>query len=255
MDQTLENLIRLQQLDGEIRQLRASLEATPRRIRGIEDELAAHARTISALEQRQRDEEARRRRDESDLKDQQAKIAKSRQQLNIVQNQAQATALEHQIAFAEQEIRRIEDGELESMERSDIIDAELLAGRQQHASHAAYLESEKAAAARSTLLEQAGLKKWQEERAALRPQIEEDRLAEYDRIAAARGTALARARDQRCTGCQMGIRPQLWNQLRDGQTQKCESCGRILYVDNRREPQIETGRSGGASGIPNAHTA
>ena len=255
MDQTLENLIRLQQLDGEIRQLRASLEATPRRIRGMEDELAAHARTISALEQRQRDEETRRRRDESDLKDQQAKIAKSRQQLNIVQNQAQATALEHQIAFAEQEIRRIEDGELESMERSDIIDAELLAARQQHASHAAYLESEKAAAARSTLLEQAGLKKWQEEHAALRPQIEEDRLAEYDRIAGARGTALARARDQRCTGCQMGIRPQLWNQLRDGQTQKCESCGRILYVDNRREPQIETGRSGGASGIPNAHTA
>jgi predicted nucleic acid-binding Zn-ribbon protein len=150
MDPTIENLIRLQQLDGEIRQLRASLEATPRRIRGIESELAAHAKTISELEQRQRDEEARRRRDESDLKDQQAKITKSRQQLNTVQNQTQATALEHQIAFAEQEISRIEDGELESMERSDIIDRDLLAARQQHASHAAYLESEKAAAARST---------------------------------------------------------------------------------------------------------
>jgi predicted nucleic acid-binding Zn-ribbon protein len=251
MDQTLESLIRLQQLDGEIRQLRASLEATPRRIRGIEGELAAHAKTIGVLEQRQRDEEARRRRDESDLKDQQTKIVKSRQQLNIVQNQAQATALEHQIAFAEQEIRRIEDGELESMERSDVIERELLAARQQHATHASYLETEKAAAARSTLLEQADLKKWQDERTALRPQIDEDRLAEYDRIAASKGTALARARDQRCTGCQMGIRPQLWNQLRDGQTQKCESCGRILYVDNRREPQIETGRSG----APNAHTA
>ena len=251
MDQTLENLIRLQQLDGEIRQLRASLEATPRRIRGIEGELAAHAKTIGVFEQRQRDEEARRRRDESDLKDQQAKIVKSRQQLNIVQNQAQATALEHQIAFAEQEIQRIEDGELESMERSDVIERELLAARQQHATHASYLETEKAAAARSTLLEQADLKKWQDERTALRPQIDEDRLAEYDRIAASKGTALARARDQRCTGCQMGIRPQLWNQLRDGQTQKCESCGRILYVDNRREPQIETGRSG----APNAHTA
>jgi predicted nucleic acid-binding Zn-ribbon protein len=259
MDPTIENLIRLQQLDGEIRQLRASLEATPRRIRGIENELATHARAISELEQRQRDEEARRRRDESDLKDQQAKITKSRQQLNTVQNQAQATALEHQIAFAEQEIRRIEDGELESMERSDIIDRDLLAARQQHASHAAYLETEKALAARSNLLEQADLSKWQEERAALRPQISEqfgeDRLEEYDRIAAARGTALARARDQRCTGCQMGLRPQLWNQLRDGQSQKCESCGRILYVDNRREPQIETGRPGGASGTPNAHTA
>jgi uncharacterized protein len=242
MDQTLENLIRLQQLDGEIRELRASLEATPRRIRTIESELAAHAKTIAELERRQRDEEALRRRAESDLKDQQAKIAKSRQQLNIVQNQAQATALEHQIAFAEQEIQRLEDIELESMESSDVIERDLIAARQQHASHAAYFETEKAAAARSTAMEQAALSKWQEERAALRPQIEEDRLAEYDRIAAARGTALARARDQRCTGCQMGIRPQLWNQLRDGQSLNCESCGRILYVDNRREPQIEAGR-------------
>jgi hypothetical protein len=242
MDQTLENLIRLQQLDGEIRQLRTSIEATPRRIRVIEDELSAHAKTITGLEQRQRDEEARRRRDESGLKDQQAKIAKSRQQLNIVQNQAQATALEHQIAFAEQEVSRLEDDELESMERSDTIERDLLAARQQHASHSAYLNTDKAAAERSTQIEQADLSKWQQERAALRPQIDEDRLAEYDRIAAARGTALVRARDQRCTGCQMGIRPQLWNQLRDGQPLKCESCGRILYVDNRREPQIETGR-------------
>jgi uncharacterized protein len=246
MDQTLENLIRLQQLDGEIRQLRASLEATPRRIRTIEVELAAHAKTIAGLEQRQREEEARRRRDESDLKDQQAKIAKSRQQLNIVQNQAQATALEHQIAFAQQEVSRLEDDELESMERSDVIERDLLAARQQHATHSAYLAAEKAAAERSTQHEQADLSKWQQERAALRPQIEEDRLAEYDRIAATRGTALARARDQRCTGCQMGIRPQLWNQLRDGQSHKCESCGRILYVDNRREPQIETGRPAGS---------
>ncbi|HEY1963527.1 MAG TPA: C4-type zinc ribbon domain-containing protein [Acidobacteriaceae bacterium] len=252
MDQTLEKLIRLQQLDGEIRQLRTSLEATPRRIRGIENELAAHAATIRSLEERQSAEETKRRRDESDLKDQQAKIAKSRQQLNIVQNQAQATALEHQITFAEHEISRLEDDELESMERSDIIERDLLAARQQHQSHAAYLVSEKASSERSTLLEQADLTKWQAERAALRPEIDEDRLAEYDRIAAARGTAIARARDQRCTGCQMGLRPQLWNQLRDGQSLKCESCGRILYVDNRREPQIETGRPGSASGAQTA---
>src|SRR6185437_739875 len=134
MDQTLENLIRLQQLDGEIRQLRASLEATPRRIRSIETELAAHAKSIADFEKRQREEEALRRRLESDLKDQQGKIAKSRQQLNIVQKRAQATALEHQISFAEQEISRFEDSELESMERSDILERELLSARQQHAS-------------------------------------------------------------------------------------------------------------------------
>jgi len=244
MDPALENLIRLQQLDGEIRQLRASLEATPRRIRELEAELAAQARVVAELEQRQHEEEALRRRAESDLKDQQAKIAKSRQQLNTVQNQAQATALEHQISFAEHEISRLEDAELESMERSDQIARSLTEAREQHAAKAARLEHERAAGTRSTALEKADLAKWTEERAGLRPQIDEALLAEYDRVAASRGTALARARDQRCTGCQMGLRPQLWNQLRDGQRLKCESCGRLLYVDNRREPQIETGRPG-----------
>lgn len=244
MDPALENLIRLQQLDGEIRQLQASLEATPRRISELEKEVVAQARVVAELEQRQRDEEALRRRAESDLKDQQAKIIKSRQQLNTVQNQAQATALEHQISFAEQEISRIEDAELESMERSDQIARSLSEAQEQHVAKAARLEHERVAGARSSALEQADLAKWRAERAALRPQMDEASLVEYDRIAAARGTALARARDQRCTGCQMGLRPQLWNQLRDGQRLKCESCGRMLYVDNRREPQIETGRPG-----------
>ena len=33
---------------------------------------------------------------------------------------------------------------------------------------------------------------------------------------------------------------------------KCESCGRILFVDNRREPQIETGRPATDSGAQTA---
>jgi predicted nucleic acid-binding Zn-ribbon protein len=239
MDTELESLIRLQQLDEEIRLLQESLQAAPRRLRTLESELAAHAGSIAALDKRQREEEALRRRAESDLKDQQAKIAKSRTQLNSVQNQAQALALEHQVSFAEGEIRRLEDLELESMVRSEALDTELLAARQQHATHAAYLEVERARTSRSMELEQMSLARWQTERAALRPRIGEDRRDEYDRIAKARGTALARARDQRCTGCQMGLRPQLWNQLRDGASMKCESCGRILFYDNRREPQME----------------
>jgi len=68
-------------------------------------------------------------------------------------------------------------------------------------------------------------------------------LAHFDRIAASKGTGLARAEGQQCSGCRMGIRLQIWNQLRDGQVLRCESCSRILYYDPEMEAPAKTAQS------------
>jgi hypothetical protein len=52
----------------------------------------------------------------------------------------------------------------------------------------------------------------------------------------ARVTGLARVDNQQCIGCRMGVRPQMWNQLREGQVLTCDSCGRILYWDPAMAP-------------------
>ena len=75
-------------------------------------------------------------------------------------------------------------------------------------------------------------------RTAHRATIGEDMLSVYDRIAKSKGTAVAEALNQKCTACQMMLRPQRWNELRDRdivEMMSCESCGRMLWYDPVRD--------------------
>ena len=85
----------------------------------------------------------------------------------------------------------------------------------------------------------------EEKRKAERAEIGENALSIYDRIAKTIGTAVAEALNQQCMVCQMMLRPQRWNDLRDRSNDEsmmtCESCGRLLYYDPARDsPQRKT---------------
>jgi predicted nucleic acid-binding Zn-ribbon protein len=63
-------------------------------------------------------------------------------------------------------------------------------------------------------------------------------MATYDLLTQRRGTALAEARQERCTGCQVRIRPQVFNEIRRGDAIiQCDSCQRILYFVHDPTPQ------------------
>ena len=52
----------------------------------------------------------------------------------------------------------------------------------------------------------------------------------FQRIAKVRGTAVARAADERCTICQVRLRPAVFQEVRKNDAiVQCDSCQRILY--------------------------
>ena len=245
MHPDLEKLMVLQSHDVEAKRLRDEMAALPKRVAELEVKAKATQGQRAVVVGLIAKEETLRRRQELDIKDHQAKMAKVRKQLDLATTTVQVTAFEHEIAFAQAEVDRLENAELESMERSEELAAQKARADEAVASDEKILDRERVRAAETIAQDKTTLAAVEEQRTAVRAEIGEDALSTYDRIAKSKGVAISEAINQKCTVCQMMIRPQKWNDLRERDNNEtmmsCESCGRLLYYDPARDaPQKKT---------------
>jgi uncharacterized protein len=244
----VEKLLELQVADQEIRKLNEEIAELPKRIAVIEQKLAGTKAQLEKARAAAKADEANRKKFESAIQDLQGKISKYRDQSLDVKTNEQYKALLHEIQFAEQEIRINEDRILEVMVNVEAREKAVKAAEAELKAEAAEIEKEKEEARRVTAEDQKKLAEWKAKRDGLRQEISADLLRHYERVMKFRGSGLAEVLDHKCLACQVMLRPQTYNEVRNGeQLVFCDSCQRVLYFNPQNElktqPAAEPGHA------------
>jgi predicted nucleic acid-binding Zn-ribbon protein len=234
----LKGIVEVQQLDQQVAELTVQIDSLPKQMQSQQSQLDEFIRAHEERKKRLTANLKERKDLEGDVKVVQEKIAKHKDQLYQMKTNDQYKAMLKEIEGEEKNIRKIEDQILEKM-----IEAEDIQKHIQEA--AARLDGEKARVAAEIKRLEGVRQKDIDERDQLQARRKEvahtvsgSVLALYDRIRSYRtGAAVAEVRNGLCTACNVLLRPQLYNDIRLGETvMTCENCSRIYYYSG---PPVE----------------
>lgn len=229
------NALRLQALDIRANELKREIAALPKRIVEIEKALESHTRRLeldrAALSANQKE----RKKIEGDIQLHQQKISRLRDQMMEAKTNEQYRAFQEEIKYFEDAIRKAEDQILELMMEAEGLEANVGKAEEALREEKKSVEAEKALAKARALEDREELKKIESQRKELAASLSPEVLSAYERLRSRHypaGDVMAEARDGRCLGCMMTIRPQLFQEVKAGTSVVfCETCRRILYVE------------------------
>ena len=231
MSPDIQAVIQLQNLDNRILGLKQEVAALPRHIAEIEKALVSHQRKLEADQAALAANQKERRKLETDIQGFEQKISRLKDQMLLAKTNDQFRAFQHEIGFAEDEVRKAEDRILDLMSQSEPLEANVRAAEASLAAEKKQVESEKAEARRRTEIDKGEIAKLLEERKKLVATLPKDIYTVYERKRKKfHALVVAEGTDGTCSACHITLRPQFVQDLRKGdELMTCESCGRLLY--------------------------
>jgi uncharacterized protein len=228
----LEQLLVLQDRQQKIRQIQTEIKTLPLERAHLESQLAATAAGVESLKHKGRQVEVERKKLELDVGTRTESIARLKTQQYQTRKNDEFQAIGHEIERYENEIRKLEDQELELMIEVDKLKGEIEAA------------DKSARATKDSITRQlidletkskalgSQQQELETEREALAAQIDPDLLDQFERLFNSKGDAAVVAVEHGvCTGCHMKVTTATSAQVKAAkEIVSCENCGRILYL-------------------------
>jgi hypothetical protein len=227
----LQRLIELQEIESRAAVANKAIADAPGRIAALDALLKSATTALASAKQSLATNQTSRRSIDNDLVSAQQRRDKYKDQLMAVKTNKEYQAMQHQIETVGAEVLQHEERVLVNMMEADEInatikkaEAALKAAQAKSATERATIESE-------AKIHQATVAECAIARAKLVASMDNKGAVEtFQRSAKVRGTAVARAEGERCTICQVRLRPAVFAEVRKSDSLvQCDSCNRILY--------------------------
>lgn len=240
MRDQIEALEELQQIDSELRQIESDLRKYPNEISEYESELQLSKDTINDKKAQLEEVEEAKKQLEQKLEHNEETVKKAEKRLFEIKTHKEYEALQKEIAETKKSNMDIEEELLLKMDQIEKLEAEI---KEEEST----LES-KESEYREKINEYHKIiddlkakhepKKKEKEQAASK--ISNNILSVYQKIRNKNGSALAEVTNEICTGCNMNIPPQLYNEvLTQNKLIQCPNCKKILYANPKESEKTE----------------
>ncbi|MBI4028044.1 MAG: hypothetical protein HY360_23875 [Verrucomicrobia bacterium] len=231
MNPILEKLLILQDRDTRLARLALEQSRLPVEEAALDDQAKNAAAAVEQARASCRRFETDRKKLEVEAAGKEDLVRKYKTQLLEVKNNDQFHALQHEITASEDEIRKIEDVELDLMEKLEQAQKEIKATETSLQDVTRQQQSQRDELKRKVALIEKQTQELHAERVRLASEIEEDVLSRYERIFRSKhGQAIVGISRGMCMGCHLKLTAQeIHNAQRDNEMVACTNCGRVLY--------------------------